>query len=137
MFKHTILLIMAFGGGVTVGTAAAAFFSVLQVIPRLVQVTQTRNSIVLYQYMIIISFILFTFVYFFDFNLNLSKYLAIPMGLIYGIIIGLISSALAEVLNVIPVLSKKLKIKDDLKYIIITLVVGKVAGSLYYWLFTL
>jgi stage V sporulation protein AB len=66
----------------------------------------------------------------------LSKYLTIPIGLILGIFIGLLSSALAEVLNVIPVLSKKLKIKDNLKYIVWTLMLGKVAGSLYFWIFT-
>ena len=51
-----------------------------------------------------------------------------------GTFLGLFSSALAEVLNVIPVFSKKFKMKHQLKFIIVALMFGKVAGSLLYWL---
>lgn len=136
MGKGLLLIVVAFGGGVTVGSAAAAFISILQVVPRLIQITNTRQYVRLYQYVITIGFILFTIIYFSEYHMNLSKYIAIPIGLTFGIFIGLLSSALAEVLNVIPVLSKKLKIKDYLKYVILTLVAGKVIGSLYFWIFT-
>lgn len=135
MSKYLIPIGIAFGGGVTVGSAAAAFVTILQVVPRLIQVTNTKRRIILYQWAITTGFILFTIIYFSDFHLNLSKYITIPIGIICGVFIGLLSSALAEVLNVIPVLSKKLKIKDSLKYVIWTLMVGKVVGSLYFWLY--
>lgn len=131
-----LLILTSFGGGVTVGTAAAAFITVLQVVPRLVQITKTHKYIKLYYWSIILSFIIFTAVYFSEFSLNINKYITIPIGLFYGIFIGLLSSALAEVLNVIPVLSKKLKVKEKLRYIIFTLMAGKVVGSLYFWIFT-
>ncbi len=136
MVKNIISVVSAFGGGFTVGGAAAAFISILQIIPRLLQITETYDRIKVYKFVISTSFIFFTVLYFSDFRLNLSKYITIPIGLVLGTFIGLLSSALAEVLNVIPVLSKKLKIKDNLKYIIWTLMLGKVAGSLYFWIFT-
>ncbi|MDR7857148.1 stage V sporulation protein AB [Tissierella sp.] len=135
MGKYLIPVIAAFGGGVTVGSAAAAFITILQIMPRLIKISESNEYIKVYQYMIIASFILFTIIYFSDFHLSLSKHTTIPMGFVCGIFIGMVSSALAEVLNVIPVLSKKLKIKDNLKYIIWTLMLGKVAGSLYFWIF--
>lgn len=136
MAKNLLLIVIAFGGGVTVGSAAAAFISILQVVPRLVQISNTRQYIKLYQYSISIGFILFSIIYFSDYHMNLNKYFVVPIGFTYGVFIGLFSSALAEVLNVIPILSKKLKIKDNLRYVILTLMAGKVIGALYFWLFT-
>lgn len=135
MVRNLVSILAAFGGGITVGGAAAAFITILQIIPRLVQVSETSDYIKTYQLVLITSFILFTIIYFSEFHLSLSKYITIPIGVIFGIFVGLLSSALAEVLNVIPVLSKKLKIKDNLKYVIWALVVGKLAGSLYFWLY--
>mgnify|MGYP000980189750 FL=1 len=51
-----------------------------------------------------------------------------------GTFVGLFASALAEVLNVVPVFAKKFKVKHELKFIIGALIFGKVVGSLFYWL---
>lgn len=130
-----LLPVIAFGGGVAVGSAAAAFITILLILPRLAQVTDTREYIKIYQSTIVFSFIVSMFIYFTDIHMTLPKYFMILIGLIYGTFVGLLSSALAEVLNVIPVLSKKIKIKDSLKYVIWALMAGKVAGSLFYWIY--
>ena len=135
MMKNVLVAIIAFGGGLTAGSAAAAFLALLEVIPRLMQISDTRDYIKLYQGVLTFGFVLFTLIYFSDFHLNLSKYLAIPAGILYGMFIGIFSSALAEVLNVIPVLAKKLKLRDHLIYVIYTLMAGKIVGSLYYWIY--
>lgn len=135
MVAKLLLITIAFGGGLTVGSAAAAFITILQIVPRLVQITNTWRQIKVYQLTISVSFVLFVALYFSNFHMNLPKIIVMLIGLLYGTFIGLLSSALAEVLNVIPVMSKKLKIKDNLRYVIWTLMVGKVAGSLYFWLY--
>ncbi|CAK7071610.1 stage V sporulation protein AB [Tissierella carlieri] len=135
MVVKLLLIIIAFGGGLTVGSAAAAFITILQIVPRLVQITKTSKQVKVYQFTITLSFVLFVIIYFSNFHMSLYKIIVILISLLYGIFIGLLSSALAEVLNVIPVLSKKLKIKDNLRYVIWALMGGKVAGSLYFWLF--
>lgn len=135
MGAKLLLIVIAFGGGLTVGSAAAAFITILQIVPRLVQITNTKKQIKIYQLDIAISFVLFVVIYFSNFHMNLPKIIVILIGLLSGTFIGLLSSALAEVLNVIPVMSKKLKIKDNLRYVIWALMGGKVSGSLYFWLF--
>lgn len=135
MMKNILLMLIALAGGLTAGSAAAAFLALLEVIPRLIQISDTRNYIKLYQGVLTFGFVLFTLIYFTDFHLNLSKYVAIPSGFLYGMFIGIFSSALAEVLNVIPVLAKKLKIRDHLVYVIYTLMAGKVIGSIFYWIY--
>lgn len=134
--KRILLVLIGFGGGVGVGAAAAAFITILQIVPRLVQLTRTNKYIKVYYWSIISGFIIFTLTYFFEFHLNISKYITSVIGFVYGVFIGLLSSALAEVLNVIPILANKFKIKKKLNYMVFTLMIGKVAGSLYYWLFT-
>ena len=71
IIRYLALILIAFGGGVTVGTATAAFISILQIVPRLIQITNTRDRINLYQSTIIISFILAILVYFGNFSLYL------------------------------------------------------------------
>lgn len=134
MLKYLALILIAFGGGVTVGTATSAFISILLIVPRLAQITDTREKIHIYRITLVISSILAILAYFFKVPLYLPKIVTIPIGLFLGIFTGLLSSALAEVLNVIPVLSKRLKIKDSLKYVVWALLAGKVAGSLVFWI---
>lgn len=134
---NILLILIALGGGITVGTALSAFLTILQIIPRLVQITNTNNYINLYYRIIIFSTIIFNLFYIFNYSMSINKYIIIIISLIYGVFIGLLSSALAEVLNVIPVLAKKFKIKDNLKYTIYALMLGKVIGSLYYFIYHL
>ncbi|MBU5438225.1 stage V sporulation protein AB [Tissierella sp. MSJ-40] len=134
MTKNIFSIVVALGGGITVGSAAAAFITLLQIVPRLIQFTETEEYVKLYQYVTVSGFVLFSFLYFSNFHIGLNKIFVGLIGLVFGIFIGLFSSALAEVLNVVPVLSKKFKIKDRLKYVIGALILGKVTGSLYYWL---
>ena len=134
MIRYITLITIAFGGGVTVGSAAAAFITLLQVVPRLVQISNTRYLIKTYESIIVFGFVLFTIIYFSEFHLNLNKYMMIPIGFIYGTFIGMLSSALAEVLNVIPILAKKFKLKNQMSYIMVTLMIAKIVGALYFWI---
>lgn len=133
--KKIILMLISLGGGITVGSATAAFLTILQIVPRLCQITETKKHITLYEKVITLSFILSIIIYFSELNFGLPKYSVVIFGLIYGTFVGLLSSALAEVLNVIPILSKKLKIKERLTYMVWALLGGKVAGALCFWLY--
>lgn len=132
--RYLLIILIGLGGGLVVGNALAAFVALLDIIPRLVQISETQKYKVLYQNAFILGVIAFTFLYFTDFYIELNSISLIIIGLIMGIYAGIFSSALAEVLNVIPVLSKKLKLKNELKLLIYALLMGKVVGSLYYWL---
>ena len=131
---HLLIIVIGLSGGLVVGGAYAAFITMLEIIPRLVQISRTKSSKILYQYAYILGVIIFTVLYFTDISFNLNNALVVIIGLIFGTFTGIFSSALAEVLNVIPILSKKFKIKDESKYIVYALLFGKVAGSLYFWL---
>lgn len=68
-------------------------------------------------------------------ELSLPYFLLIPIGLADGIFNGMLAAALTEVLNVFPVLSKRIGIQEKIIYLLMALVLGKIAGSLFQWMY--
>lgn len=132
--KNLLLILAGVSGGITAGSAIAAFFTLLKFVPRITQITDTGNNIILYEYCITLGTMFGSLLYYTNFTLSLHKFLVIFVGIFCGIFLGLFTSALAEVLNVIPVFAKKFKLKHELTYIIVALIFGKVLGSLFYFL---
>lgn len=134
MLKYLVLIAIGTSVGVIVGNAVAAFITLLQIIPRLIQNSDTLLYIKWYERTLVLGMTLFSIAYFIDFSFKLNIYITIIMGLFFGAFIGIFSSALAEVLNVIPVLTKKLELKEYVFYLLIAIGLGKVTGSLVNWL---
>jgi len=132
--KGIFLLLIGVSGGITVGSAIAAFFTLLKFVARVTQSTETWDKIVLYEYFMILGAVTGSVLCYVDFSFDLNKFIVIIIGIFLGTFLGLFTSALAEVLNVIPVFAKKFKIKHELIYIIVALILGKVAGSLFFFL---
>lgn len=132
--KYLVLIAIGTSTGVIVGNAVAAFITLLQIIPRLIQNSDTLLFIKWYERTLILGMTLFSVAYFTNFSLGLNIYITIIVGLFFGAFIGIFSSALAEVLNVIPVLTKKLELKEYVFYLLFAIGLGKVTGSLVNWL---
>ncbi|MTI49181.1 stage V sporulation protein AB [Sporosalibacterium faouarense] len=134
MLRYLFLVIFGLSGGALVGTASAAFITLLDIIPRLAQVTNSQHLIRLYERVIVTSGVIITFFHLLGISINLNKYLIIPIGFIMGAFVGLLASALAEVINVIPVLVRTLKIRSYVYYALLAISLGKMIGSLIDWL---
>lgn len=134
MYRNFALILIVFSGGIAVGTALASFFTLLDIIPRLAQKTKSSNLIVFYERILISSAVLITAFDFFNVSLFNAKFLLIPIGILLGAFVGLLAAALAEVLNVIPVLERKLKIGKLMQIPLLAISLGKVIGSLVQWL---
>lgn len=132
--KIILIILIGIAGGITVGSAIAAFFTLLKFVARIAQITETWDNIALYEYCMVGGAVLGSVLCYGDINFGLNKFMIILIGLSSGIFLGLFTSALAEVLNVIPVFAKKFKIKHELTYVIAALILGKVFGSLFYFL---
>ncbi|MBS4539621.1 stage V sporulation protein AB [Clostridium sp. D2Q-11] len=134
MYRYILLIIIGIAGGITVGTAIASFLTLLDLVPRLAQVSDSSNLIVFYERVLVSSVVLITVVEFFYISIFSSKLLLIPIGVLLGAFIGLLAAALAEVLNVIPVLEKRFKLGDLVHIPVLAISLGKVIGSLLDWL---
>ncbi len=134
IFSRLLVVITGLAQGITVGTAFAAFMTILDIIYRLVQITNSDRHLRLYEKSLILAFPLAAIASFLDMKFNMGRIIIIFVGLFMGMFIGLLASALAEVLNVIPVIVDRLNIRKYVDYVLISLISGKVFGSMVYWL---
>lgn len=132
--RVTALIVIGLAEGAIVGSAVVAFLTVLGIIPRLAHLTSSVGSIRLYEATVIVATFAAALLETFEGGLHLPAWIAAPIGLLMGTFVGLTSSALAEVLNVIPALARNLKIQQAVRILISALLIGKVLGSLIYWL---
>ena len=133
--KYILPIVTSFSGGIAVGGAYISFVTILGIIPRLIQLTDTSKYKYLYEGLYILGTIGFTILEFSDFYIELGSIIIVIIGLFFGIYVGLFSSALAETLNVLPVISKNFKIKKNMKQVFYALALGKASGALYYFVF--
>ena len=61
--------------------------------------------------------------------------LLIIFGLAGGIFVGMMAAALTEVLNVWPILAKRIGVDDKIVILLMALVFGKIIGSLFHWIY--
>lgn len=130
-----ITIFIGLSGGLAVGSGFVAFLTVLGIIPRLTQLTKTVDMIQAYEWAIVAGAITGGWVSLRDSKLYLSEFFLVPIGLINGIFIGMLAAALTEVLNVFPIMAKRIGIADKIVILLMAIVFGKVAGSLFHWLY--
>lgn len=134
MIETIAAMFMGLSGGIAVGIGFVAFLTVLGVIPRLTQLTKTGERIHSYEWAVIISVTVASFTDLNNFSFPVGAGVLIPIGFASGTFIGMLAAALTEVLNVLPILSKRIGMEGMLISLLMALVIGKLAGSLFQWL---
>ena len=133
--KVLMVIFTGFSGGVAVGAGFVAFLTVLGVIPRLTQITKTTHSIHRYEWGVICGAVFASWISLMDIHFFLTPLLLIPIGLFCGTFIGMLAAALTEVLNVLPILAKRIGVAEKIIILLMSIVFGKVFGSLFHWIY--
>ncbi|MED1740864.1 stage V sporulation protein AB [Bacillus swezeyi] len=135
MIISTLFIIfLGLAGGVAVGSGFVAFLTVLGIIPRLTQLTKTGAFIQAYEWAVILGAVFGGWESLNQSRFFLSKWVLIPIGLLAGVFIGMLAAALTEVLNVLPILAKRIGMGDRILILLMAIVFGKILGSLFQWL---
>lgn len=129
------LIISGLAAGITIGTGIAALLALLDIIPRLAQLTRSYKYIWLYESAFIFGATFFSIMDLLNVKLYLNSVILIILGSFMGVYIGLITAALAELINVIPVMVRRSNLTQYAFFILLAIIIGKVTGSLIYWLF--
>lgn len=128
------LIIFGFSSGVVVGSGVVAILILVGIVPKLARISNTIKFIYLYEYLLVLGSFLGSLIYIHNFRFNIGPIGVVISGLAYGVFVGFLSSGLAEILDYIPVISRRLSIPAKyLKYIIFSLLIGKVIGSFLGW----
>ena len=131
--KQGVAVLFGFGTGMIISGAVVAFITILGVVQRLAEKTKTKRYIMLYEEAIIFGIIFGATTMFIDYYLPFGIPVAIAAGFFGGVFFACLSMSLAEVLNVIPILTRRSKIEKGLALFIFSLAIGKLAGAILYF----
>lgn len=135
IIKVICVLFVGLASGGAVGAGFVAFIAVLGIIPRLMQLTKSMKMIFYYEWATTLGVIVGSWISLQEPKFSIHFIFFAPIGLAYGIFVGMLASALYEILNVFPILFKRIKMQDKLIYFLMALVFGKIIGSLFHWLY--
>ncbi|MES9684385.1 stage V sporulation protein AB [Bacillus sp. AFS001701] len=135
MIRELFIVFVGFSGGIAVGTGFVAFLSVIGIIPRLTQLTKTIKKIRAYEFAVILGALFGCWISLRNTVFNLPNIFSVFIGLLAGIFIGMLAAALTEVLNVFPILAKRIGIQKKIVYLLMAIALGKVFGSLFHWIY--
>lgn len=132
--KPFFLSIVGFTGGVSVAGGAFALIVVLSIVPRMVGKTSTANQLLHYESMIMAGGILGTIYSVYPrLTIPLGSSFLILYGLCSGIQVGCLIMALSEIMNVFPLIFRRMKLKHGMQFVVLFLALGKVIGGFWYF----
>lgn len=134
LLHYLLLILIGLAGGLAVGSGFVAFITVLNIIPRLTQLVKGFNYLKSFQEALILGVVFFTWIDLRGISFNLPAIITLFIGVLSGIFIGLLAAALTEVLNVLPILAKRLNMVEVILYLLMAMVFGKIFGSLFQWI---
>jgi len=125
---------LGLAAGFAVGSAFVALLIVLDIVPRLVQFTRAHRRSWAFESALLAGAMYFSCADFFRWTLPLPNVALLAPAVFQGVFVGMLAAALTEVLNVIPIVTKRLRLKPYLFALLMAMALGKVAGSLVDWL---
>lgn len=129
------LLLAAVGlaGGFSVGSAFVALLIVLDLIPRLVQLTRAHRRSWLFESALVSGALFWISADQFRWLFHLPPAMLLVPAIFQGLFVGMFAAALTEVLNVLPILAKRFRIQRYIFSLLMAMIAGKIAGSLLDW----
>jgi len=128
-------IILGLSGGIAVGSGLVALLIVFDMIPRLAQLSNAFRMSIWFETAIISGTLYWTMADFLNFKMGLpSRILQAGAGFLDGIFVGMLAAALTEVMNVIPIFAKRLRLSRYIIALVMAMVLGKITGSLFDWL---
>jgi len=130
--KDIVLALLGFSSGIVISGAVFAFITIIGVVPRLAQKTGTKKYIRLYEEAIMVGGIFGCVASFFSLSLPLPSIVVLVLGFCTGVFYGCLAVSLAEVLHVIPILTRRTKLGKGMFFFILAIALGKLSGSIIY-----
>lgn len=132
--KEVFLVFIGLSAGGIIAAGVFAFLAIIGIFPRLIGITHTKKHIMLYESLIILGGVLGNVWDIYEFPIGFGGNLVLGIyGLSSGIFVGILVMSLAETLKALPVISRRIHLAVGLQYMILSLGLGKLIGSLLYF----
>ena len=132
--KYVAAVIIGIGSGLVVAGAVYAFLTIVGVVPRLAQKTRTTGQIKGYETALALGGVFGTLTAIFQFYLPVGNVGTVVISFANGIFFGCLAMSLAEVLNVLPIFSRRARLQRGMFFLVLAIAAGKFVGSLMYFL---
>ena len=134
VLNYILAVLLGVGTGLVVAGAVFAFITIVGVVPRMAQKTGTERNIKVYETAIILGGIFGTLAGAVNLRLPIGNAGVVVLSLANGIFFGALAMSLAEVLNVIPILTRRARLQHGMFYFVMAIALGKFVGALVYFL---
>lgn len=128
--KQFIMFLFATSLGLAVASGFIAFIVLIGIIPRLVAKTKTAKYIMLYEDMTVLGVTVGNLIYLYELPLPFTYIGMFILALFSGIFTGCLAGALAELVNIIPITTRRLHLRKGIPYVIACFAFGKGIGTL-------
>lgn len=141
MFAENLVHKVLLGGiGLSAGSVIAAgvfaFLAIIGVYPRLIGKTKTRHRILLYETMIVAGGTLGNLLDVYQISIPMGIFSGVFLGiagLSVGIFVGSLVMSLAETLQALPVMNRRIHLAVGFQYVVFAIALGKLTGALLYF----
>ncbi len=140
IWKIILLWIIGISSGIMVSAGVFTVLFVVGLVPRFAGRTDTARCELFYEECLIFGAVLADVLSVFPIKGSLGggphvlwTVLLILIGIFAGIFVGCLSIALAEVLDGIPIFARRVKLKMGVSIAVLAVALGKIAGSLVYF----
>lgn len=135
-----ILALIGLSAGSIIAAGVFAFLAIIGVFPRLIGKTKTNSHIMLYETVIVSGGIFGNLWDLYEYSFApclsvISPLFLTVFGAGVGIFVGCLAMSLAETLKALPVISRRIRLPVGLQYLIFSIALGKLAGSLLYFFY--
>ncbi len=135
LIENALFLGFCFIAGSAISAGFVAFITLLGVFQKLIEKYKTAKYIKVIELAIISGVSFFNLVFLFNLSLPFGIWGFSVLNLFGGIFVGCLAGALAETLNIFPILSRRFKIRKRLPYVLIAAALGKACASIIQLLF--
>lgn len=134
ILQQMALMFIGLSAGGVIAAGVFAFLAIIGVFPRLIGKTGTQRHILLYETVIILGGVLGNLSDIYEFPIHWGGNLFLGIfGLSVGIFVGCLAMSLAETLKALPTINRRIRLAVGLQYIILSLGLGKLVGSLIFF----
>ncbi|MGN0395256.1 MAG: stage V sporulation protein AB [Coprococcus sp.] len=129
LIRYVCLAIASAAGGAVIAGGYFAFISLIGVFPKLIEKVKGNRHYMLVEGCLTYGAAIANAIYVFNIRVPITLIGLSVLTLFGGIFIGCLLGALAEVLNVFPIIARRFNVRRSIPYVIIAVAVGKVIGS--------
>lgn len=135
MWQQVFLAVLGLCFGIVIASGVAGLLIGLSIVPRYAGITHTAEHILLYEDLSLLGIVLGNLFFLFRIPLPFGTPFLAVLGFFSGFFLGGWILALAEIADMFPVFTRRIRLVQGLPLIIVFIAAGKITGALLYYYF--